>query len=290
MKSRFWLFTEFNNDNVQGYAQWFDRLYNGEAGIVYICGQKERCPDTSRDHIQGYVIFDRRRHLQPVKRLMDSQSIHLERRRGNHRQAVEYCSKEESRIGEFIERGEFDDRGAQSKCLDTVQKRIRDGDSLLEIADEHFGIWCRYYRSFQLYKSMVVPTRNFKSVVRVYYGPSGVGKSRRATYECGEDAYRKPRGEWWDGFDGQSDVIIDDFYGWIQFDELLRCFDRYGHRVPIKGGFVNFAPKLIIVTSNVEPRKWYDAERISDYRFEALTRRLEVCEEMNEEWLPPTED
>lgn len=289
-QSRFWLLTEFNNELVQGYREWFSRLFNGEAGITYICGQKERCPETNRDHIQGYVIFDKRRTLPMAKRLLESDGVHLERRRGNHEQAVQYCSKEESRIDEFCEFGEFDDRGSQAKALEQVQKRIREGDSLLSIADEHFGVWCRYYKAFQLYRTMVVPTRDFKTEVRVYYGPTGVGKSRRATYECGPDVFRKHRGEWWDGYDGRSNVIIDDFYGWLKFDELLRCFDRYGHMVPIKGGFINFAPKLIIVTSNDEPRKWYNNERISDYRFEALTRRFEICEEMTEEWTEPIED
>lgn len=30
-------------------------------------------------------------------------------------------------------------------------------------------------------------------------------------------------------------MVIDDFYGWIPYDEMLRVMDRYPHKVPIKG-------------------------------------------------------
>ncbi|AGO61982.1 putative Rep protein [Circo-like virus-Brazil hs2] len=287
MSYRFWCFTEYDNEKVQNYEEWFNRLFNSEAGIDYICGQRERCPNTGRLHIQGYVVFTRKKRLNGAKEGLDSTGVHLERRMGTHRQAVEYCQKEESRDGEFIELGEYDDRGSQTKCMEEIKKRIREGDSELDIAEEYFGIWCRYNKAFSKYRAMVQPGRDFKTIVRVYWGRSGVGKSRRATYECGPDVYRKPLGEWWDGYNGTSNIIIDDFYGWLRFDELLRCLDRYKHSVPIKGGFVNFAPELLIITSNVEPREWYNREKISDFRFDALVRRLDVVELMEDDWIEP---
>lgn len=287
-QSRYWVFTEFNNDRVQNYEKWFSEVYGRDPGEVsYICGQQEQCPESSRVHIQGYIVCKTKRRLRGVKRILGSDTVHLEIRRGTHDEAVEYCRKSESRCGRHVFIGEYRDKRKSDNELSNIKKRIRDGDSLLDIADEHFGLWVRYNRAFEKYKSMVVKPRDFKTYVCVYYGRSGVGKSRRASFECGASAYRKPLGEWWDGYDGSANVIIDDYYGWIRFDELLRCLDRYPHRVPIKGGYVNFSPRLLIITSNVQPRQWYDVEKIDSFRFEALERRFDKVEEMIEDWTEP---
>lgn len=51
-------------------------------------------------------------------------------------------------------------------------------------------------------------------------------------------------------------VIFDDFrYDWFEFDELLRLLDfSRMHEVEVKGGFVYWIPKRIIITTckNVE--------------------------------------
>jgi energy-coupling factor transporter ATP-binding protein EcfA2 len=125
-----------------------------------------------------------------------------------------------------------------------------------------------------------VTEREHKTHVIVIVGKPGVGKSRLAkliaggvggcsppelenimTYvEAGGlgggsrlDLYNKTRGKWWDGYMQQRTVIIDEFYGWLKYDELLRMCDRYGYRVPVKGGFTEFTSRNIIITANRGP-------------------------------------
>jgi hypothetical protein len=43
-------------------------------------------------------------------------------------------------------------------------------------------------------------------------------------------------------------------------------------RVPIKGGFVNWVPKKIWITSNYHPREWYPNAK--DEHVKALKRRF----------------
>lgn len=111
----------------------------------------------------------------------------------------------------------------------------------------------------------------------MFYGASGTGKSRRAAELCGsESTYYKPRGKWWDGYANQDNVIIDDFYGWLSFDEFLRIADRYPCRVEVKGGFAEFTSKRIVITSNQAPSQWWRGDWFKGEQLKALTRRLDV--------------
>lgn len=74
------------------------------------------------------------------------------------------------------------------------------------------------------------------------------------------NAYWKPYGEWWDGYDGHEDVIIDDFYGWLKWSFLLNLLDRYPLMLPNKGGYCECKIKRIIITSNKSPEEWYPSK------------------------------
>lgn len=68
----------------------------------------------------------------------------------------------------------------------------------------------------------------------------------------------KDNTKWWDGYDKQEFVILDDFRGsQMQFNELLRLLDRYQHRVEFKGGSRQFDSPNIIITSINHPKDPY---------------------------------
>ena len=71
--------------------------------------------------------------------------------------------------------------------------------------------------------------------------------------------------KWWPAYDGQADVILDDFRGHhCSFTELLRILDRYPLQVPYKGGFTPFLARRIIITSAHHPRKVYRRKRTNN--------------------------
>lgn len=109
----------------------------------------------------------------------------------------------------------------------------------------------------------------------VFWGGTGLGKSRRAWAEGGMDSYPKdPRTKFWCGYRGQKHVIIDEFRGDIDVGHLLRWLDRYPIILEVKGGSVVCACTKIWITSNLSPREWYPS--LDAATLESVLRRMEV--------------
>jgi len=107
-----------------------------------------------------------------------------------------------------------------------------------------------------------------------YYGPTGCGKSRAAFEEAGLEAYVKmPTNKWWDGYEGEENVIVDDYRAdFCTFADLLRFFDRYPMRVEYKGGSTQFLAKNIWITTPYSPERTW--EKQSAEKLDQLIRRI----------------
>lgn len=133
----------------------------------------------------------------------------------------------------------YGDEPQQGKRVDleAVKRDLDAGMPEEQLADTHFAAWIRYRQSFTQYRLLRQPRRNWVTQCTVYWGPSGCGKSRRAAWEAGADAYILPNSGgptvWWDGYTGQPHVIIDEFYGWIKYHDMLRIIDRYPLHVQV---------------------------------------------------------
>lgn len=140
------------------------------------------------------------------------------------------------------------------------------------IADKYFGQFLRYERGFRSYRALTIGQRSWHTYCEVLWGPPGTGKSRYAWETGGPDAFwlSKPNSNrvFWDGYDGQEVVVIDEFTGWLPFGFMCRLLDRYPMRVETKGSSVPFLAKRVIITSNLDPISWY---RLG---LRALRRRL----------------
>lgn len=224
-------------------------------------------------HLQGYINFGRlgRRSLLQVKKILPR--AHWEVARGCDADSQKYCSKE----GDFVEQGEPQAAGARND-LKAACDLLLEKKKVAAVAKAMPSTYVKYHRGFEALNAIYTDgeSRDFKTKVTVLVGKPGTGKSRYALAVAKRDypdsIYYKPRGEWWDGYEGQDCVIIDDYYGWLKYDELLKICDRYPYRVPIKGGFRQFTAKHIFFTSNCEIAKWYKFE---GYTVDAIARRVE---------------
>lgn len=243
--------------------------------------------ENGNPHLQGYVHLDKPRSLQWCKTNLDD-SAHWEPRRGTHAEAREYCTKDDTRVDGPWEFGDPPKQGDRSDLL-ALQTMLDTGASIEQVAREHFGAFMRYNRNIRAYRELTLPHRNPDNEVHVYvyWGPPGTGKSRRALYEAGEDAYflSPPNAVggavWWDGYTGQDCIIIDDFYGWIPHHFMLRLCDRYPFTVQYKGGSIPIAATRIWITSNKEPNEWWPRTGLG-----AMERRITHVDNMTGEWHP----
>lgn len=257
LRSRYWIYTlhdglGFEPTGVQ------EKYFN------YHIVQKERCPTTGRLHWQGYI------ELKQVQRLSYLQKLiphgHYEVRRGTRCEAREYCRKEESRVDGPFEYGVWveGDRGRRSD-LASVMAAISDERREVQLAEEFPEVWCKYYKAFERYRSLLAQesTREFRAVtVLVYLGGTGTGKTRLAT--SGSDWFICDDTRWFDMYQGESTLILDDFDGKnCPFRWLLRILDGYTLRLPVKGGFTWARWVKVIITSNVDIENWYLFEDIS---------------------------
>jgi len=119
----------------------------------------------------------------------------------------------------------------------------------------------------------------------VYWGAPGVGKTRLISDTVNPQSVywlSKPNGSrvFWDGYSGQQDVVIDEFFGWMPRDLMCRICDRYPFRVETKGGTVNFTARRVFIISNNSPKSWWPRIGLGPMR-----RRLEgdhgVCYRMD---------
>lgn len=148
-----------------------------------------------------------------------------------------------------------------------------------DVRESNPSDWVRYWRGLERVRSDVLRTesRKWREVhVVAWIGRTDTGKTRRCYATYGYDAVyaltRGNNGVWFDGYDGEDVLLIDDFYGWIPYGFLLRLLDGHPVQVEVKGGFTHACWTKVVITSNRCMDRWYNLEKIGS--FAALERRI----------------
>lgn len=263
MGSRNYCFTSYLIEECTSMLNWEHRKY--------ITWGLEKCPTTGREHFQGYIELLKPQRITALKKI--AATTHFEERKGTQEEAIKYCHKD----GQFIEEGIKAKGQGHRTDLEELKLDLDKGMNLKEISDEHFECFLRYNKSIKEYQLLHQTHRSWKTDLIILFGEPGTGKSHLGFSKYPE-AYPMLQptngGVYFDGYIGQETVIIDDFYGWIQFSLLLKMTDKYPLIVHTKGGSVQFKPKRIIITSNSNPLDWYNSK---DIDISALTRRITCC-------------
>lgn len=107
------------------------------------------------------------------------------------------------------------------------------------------------------------------------HGPSGSGKTHLVTHKE-PLLYKKPQNKWWDGYEGQPAVLLDDFDCKGQgLDHLLKIWtDKWSCKGETKGGTIPLNYQRFYVTSNFTIEHLFrDSE---EETIKAIRRRFKV--------------
>lgn len=252
------------------------------AEIRYLIVQVEVCPDTRREHLQGYVEWRRPVRGSRLRTVTEDSGVYFRPRRDSRDAARDYCRKVETRLwgpyeyGTWIPSTDSGTASGRRTDLQRIREAVENGASDYDIAREHFPEWCRHHRAISRYRALRFNASTELRQVRTVLieGPTGAGKSYRA-WELAPKAFRlvgpnAPGGAiWFDYYEGEEDLIIEDFDGWIPYRLLLTMLDPYPLRLPSKGGFVFARWVRVYITSCVPLDAWYPARAVPE-----LSRRI----------------
>jgi len=198
-RSRAFCFTWNNYPST--YAAHLDSL----EAVYYIAG-KETAPTTNTPHIQGYVYWRNAKTLVSARAKLPG--CHVVIARGTPDENQEYCSKG----GDYVEFG-VKPKSKAELGRDESDRWARSWDAAksgdLENIDPDIRI--RYYSGLKRIAQDYLPrVEPIPDVCGIWvYGESGCGKTRSVLAQYPE-CYIKPRNNWWDGYQRESTVLVDD--------------------------------------------------------------------------------
>lgn len=264
-----WQFTinstiDHNENEIKAIFTTLIKL-KSDNDIGYMIYQLERGKNKGTLHIQGYLEYNTKngKNMSKTKELIGCDWVHLEQARGNGKQNKEYCSKSDTKESETIEFGTMMKGQGYRSDLEKVTKEIIEGKGIQNIAIENPTEFVKYSKGIKELKAIVDKDKSKiirDVVVEIYYGDPGTGKSWIAKDE-NKDYYtylpKNGGNMWFDGYDGESTLIIDEFNCQIPFQTLLKILEGYQQPLEIKGGstFANWTKVIII--SNIDPIDWY---------------------------------
>lgn len=161
---------------------------------------------------------------------------------------IKYCTKEDNYLSNFDVKLYSQKKGkvsVETLKTKTTKQALTDGDiSFLQT------------RQYQFSRSIMEEPYEHPDVRGIWiHGPTGTGKSRIArehTKLMGYKLYNKGQNRWFDGYDGEEVILIDDFDQMgVGLHHLLKIWtDRYACNGEVKGSKVNLVHKEFLVTSN----------------------------------------
>lgn len=214
--------------------------------VKYLVAGRE-VGESGTPHLQGFVYFSEQKTLSAVIKLLPGCHVEVSKTLD---EAIAYCKKD----GDYFEVGippmSQSEKGKKGKEYWEEVKKLACEGKLDEIDAK---VYVSHFTNLQsIARAHMTPPPVLDTLEnRWIYGPTGTGKSRNARLDY-PGAYYKACNKWWDGYQDEEVVIIEDL------DKDHACL---GHHLKIwadhgpfiaefKGGARMIRPKKIIVTSN----------------------------------------
>lgn len=219
-------------------------------------------------HLQGYIRVKNAKTLRAMKTYFHP-NAHLEMAK-TVKEAIEYCKKD----GDWTERGTApmtqEEKGLKGKAAIEARWNLAKAGLFEDLPPEQIKTYEYIFR-----KNLEVEDRGTLDNLWIQ-GPSGCGKSSFVRQEHAE-FYSKPMSKWWDGYNHEDVVLLDDFdptHATFLSYFLKIWTDHYAFNAEVKGGMLKIRPKKFIVTSQYRMDQCFpDPETLA-----AIRRRFQVMD------------
>lgn len=237
---------------------WKDILegFFKESKATYAVGQLEKGEKTEHPHIQFFLNFKNKARITQITKV--SKRVHCEKVLVNNG-ADKYCMKEETRVDGPIEFGEKPVKRNSKTDWEEIWQKAKEG----KLEEIPASIRVVHYSKL---KTIAKDHMEFKDSDHLrgiwIYGEAGAGKSRWARQQS-KSIYPKLCNKWWDGYQGEEVVVMDDFMPEhkILCQQLKIWGDRYDCILETKGGAAHAEYKWFIVTSQYSIEEIWEDDR-----------------------------
>jgi len=251
------------------WTMW-DEPHDDSALFSYIAFQMERCPTTDRLHYQGYVETVSKRNRAAVMNALwgplKGKHFWCSASKGNAAQNKEYCSKLDSRVGDFYERGVPQQQG-KAAGLHELSLSVLATGRIPRVTEENAGALAFHLPKLRGLAALIreqqdedAPAGRRDVTVTLHVGPSGTGKSHYGgKYTPGVHTVVPSGGKPnWNGYRGQEVLLIDDVparWGWNTAD-IKNILEGGNFAMDVK--YDTMRPKWteVHITTNHPPEGW----------------------------------
>lgn len=174
---------------------------------------------------------------------------------------------------------------AEAMCKDIVNGETDE----LKLLETYGASYLKTYRGVQHCINLVsakkrkheVYQRTPRFKVCVWFGLAGAGKTwdaEQVAQDAGLSMWKADMDEvkrgWFQGYQGQDVILMDDFRGNVfKFHSLLQFLDK-PRQLPVKGGYVDNSATYLFLTSPDHPVNWYRTFATTPNDWDQLFRRI----------------
>jgi hypothetical protein len=225
--------------------------------VYLVVGQERGSEGTP--HLQCYVVFKKPVGFNSLKGMIPR--AHIEVAKGTSEENRKYCMKEDN-YEEFGDCPSVGGERAQKDKWDSARALAKAG-LFDEIPSE---LYLRFRSALHaIHDDANAATECIPVLHNLWiYGSTGIGKSKYA-WDHFPGAYRKGLNKWFDHYNKQDVVIIEDVdpthFKWL--GSFLKIWsDHYPFMAERKGGSRMIRPKTIVITSNYRIQECLGADQM----------------------------
>ena len=259
-----WVFTSW--DDEPPWDEDRDAEENNERPFTFMGFQSERGEEEGNLHWQGFVIFPVRMSAVQVRRILGLKNCYLRPMRGSPAQCIAYCSKSKTKDNTPERMGkdgqsyrEFGarPRGTIVEQYENIETAVQAGASFVEIAQQFPSSAMRYAGGISKLIQTLTKPKHYRHIdVRYLWGPTRSGKSWAFSelfpdgYKKVQDVGRQDQVGFWEGYESQLEILLDDFrFDW-PLRQLLEILDGQKMSYRVLYGARHANNIVFFITSN----------------------------------------